>query len=130
MTHRSAHAMLLPQGDHTESPLLLLPAMPPPRPLVITQRLAVARNPKSEPEFFPTMIAVHAAAGLASGGIPGMAEQALALAEEALRKMDPETGRYVVTRIESHTVLDRTNPCQGRTPIIEKHGWRIFIDWE
>jgi len=103
--------------------------MPTPRHLVFTYKLAVARGPKMEAEFFPTLTAIHTAGGLPSGGGPGLAEQGFALGVEALKNLDPETARYTVTRIGNHETPDTAGDWHGRIPVMERHGWRIYLDW-
>lgn len=104
--------------------------MPVPHPLVFTYRLAVARSPKVEPEFFPTLVAIHTAGGLSSGSIPGMAERGFSLGVEAMRNLDPETEGYIVTRIGDYEADDKSDRWDGITPAMVKHGWRILIIWE
>lgn len=106
------------------------PSMSSPVHHAFAYKVALARNPKTEAEYFPTLIVIPPAGDPAAAPTPEMVAHGFSLGVDAIRNLDPETERYVVTPIGTHQQRCVDVGKHNAVPELERDGWRVFIDWE
>lgn len=103
--------------------------MPGPGKFAFVYKASIARNVKTEAQYFATIHVIPSATKAFGPADVQLADYGYSLGVEAIRAMDPEMEQMVITPLgdPGFSTFDETG---GLVPALRKNGWTVYIDWK
>jgi hypothetical protein len=107
--------------------------MEPPPPgmgkFAFVYRVALARNAKTEAEYFATIHVIPSSTKAFGPADVQLSAYGYGLGIQAIRDMDPEMDRMTITAL-GEPGFAMIPESHASVPALRKNGWQVFIDWD
>ncbi|WAC18709.1 hypothetical protein OVA24_15880 [Luteolibacter sp. SL250] len=92
-------------------------------------RVALARNVKTEAEYTATIHVIPSSTKAFGPADVQLAAYGYGLCIQAIRAMDPEMERMIITPLGEPGLTMFLEP-EALVPALRKNGWQVFIEWD